>query len=86
MQNFQGPIFKDSPLTGPGKTANQLTEGPDLQSILRFFSYDYVIKFVIRSTYDNDLQRAKISLRNIKDLQGPVATLGLGRKTALLIS
>ena len=32
--------------------------GPDLQNILRF-------KFVVRSTYDSDLKRAKTSLRNI---------------------
>ena len=46
------------------------TQGRDLQNILRF-SYDY-LKFIVRSTYDSDiqraidlLQRAKIFLRNI---------------------
>jgi len=39
--------------------------GPNLQNILRYLiSYDYV-KFVVRSTYDSGLQRAKIYLRNI---------------------
>jgi len=33
---------------------------PDLQNILRL-SQDY-LKFIVRSTYDGDLQRAKVSL------------------------
>ena len=35
---------------------------PDLQNILRFIVR--LSKFIVRSTYDNDLQRASISLRN----------------------
>jgi len=34
-------------------------QGPDLQNILRKMS------FIVRSTYDSDLQRAKISFRYI---------------------
>ena len=39
------------------------SRGPILPNILRFI-LDYR-KFVVRSTYDSDLQRAKIFLRNI---------------------
>jgi len=41
-------------------------QGPDLQNILRL-SCDYR-KFIARSTYDSDLKRAEISLRNIVGL------------------
>jgi len=40
------------------------SQGTDLQNISYDLSYDYR-KFVVRSTYDSDLRRAKISLRNI---------------------
>jgi len=38
--------------------------GPDLQNILQFF-IRLSSKFIVPSTYDSDLRRAKISLRNI---------------------
>ena len=51
--------------------------GPDLQNILRFI----VLKFVVRSTCDSDLQRAKISLRNIdtNTISGALAILQVNR-------
>jgi len=38
--------------------------GPDLQKKSYDLSYDFR-KFIVGSTYDSDLKRAEISLRNI---------------------
>jgi len=49
----------------PHQLTTTTGQEPDLQNILRFInlSYDYR-KFIVRSTYDSDLKRAEISLRN----------------------
>jgi len=43
---------------------SHLHQAPNLQNIARFIIYDYR-KFIARSTYDGDLKRAEISVRNI---------------------
>ena len=62
--------------TQHGYLVHEGMQGPDLQNILRFIIYD-CRKFIVRSTYDSDERRAKISLRNI------VSWLTRKRKTTL---
>ena len=50
--------------------------GPDLQNILQFIIR--LSELIVRSTYDSDLQRAEISLRNI--LAFSALTLLVGRQ------
>ena len=54
-----GSIQRQTPLDGRLNT----TRGP-IYKISYDLSYDYR-KFIVRSTYDSDLKRAEISLRNI---------------------
>jgi len=50
--------------TGPIVILSQQIWGP-IYKISYDLIYRKVIEFIVRSTYDSDLQRAKISLRNI---------------------